>query len=69
MKSDDIDNIDEINDAIDELKTSVEELREDPPRGVEPRVTDKLSHGLEEASDAADELGDQAAEKPENHEK
>lgn len=64
MKSDDIDKIDEISDAIDDLKTSLEELQEDPPPGIEPPVADKLSHVLEEASDVADELEEQKRENP-----
>ncbi len=56
MTSERSDKIDEVANDLDELKTTVEELKEDPPRGVKPKSVEKLTDAVERARDAADTL-------------
>jgi hypothetical protein len=53
------DNIGEIVTDLDDLKTTVEELRSDPPDGIDPGSIERLENALDKASAATDELEEQ----------
>ena len=51
--------IDDLDDNLDEMHTTVEELEDDPPKGVEPHTLKKLKDALETAREAADDVEDE----------
>lgn len=53
------DRIDDIANDLDDLKLSVDELKADPPRDVEPKTIDSLERALEDATEAANDLENQ----------
>ena len=55
-RADKSDKIDEVANDLDEMTTSVDELKENPPRGAKRQTIDRLSDALEQARDAADAL-------------
>lgn len=59
MATDQDDNIEEIVSDLDDLKTTVEELRSDPPDGIDPGSLERLENALDKASAATDELEEQ----------
>ena len=52
--------IDEIASDVDDLKNLVEEIEDDTPPGVSRHSINSLKHALEDASDAADDLENDA---------
>jgi hypothetical protein len=54
--------LDELASDLDDLKTTVEELQVDPPSHVASEDLDPIADALEQATDATDELDEQAEE-------
>ena len=59
MSPDKLDKIDEIAGELDDATTSVDELQDEPPAGVDSDTLSKMKDALEDATDAADELENQ----------
>ena len=61
VSSDQSDKMDELANDLDDIKTTVDELEEDPPAGVEKTGVHTLRRTLEKAGDLADDLSSKAA--------
>ena len=59
LMASDPEKVDEVADVIDDIKTTVEEIEDDPPAGVNPKTVRKLKDALEDASGIADDLEDE----------
>jgi inosine/xanthosine triphosphate pyrophosphatase family protein len=56
MDSNQWDKVEEVAETIDDLKTTVDELKDEPPDDVEPQTIEPLKQALERATDAADAI-------------
>ncbi len=59
MDSNQWDKVEEVAETIDDLKTTVDELKDEPPDDVEPQTIEPLKQALERATDAADAIENQ----------
>jgi hypothetical protein len=53
------DKLDDVANSLDDLNTTVDELKDEPPRDVEPGSINTLKDAVEKAIDAADDLENQ----------
>jgi hypothetical protein len=61
MGSDESEKIDDVAEVLSDLKTTVEEVEDAAPPGLESETVDQLKDRLDKAIDAADDLSSRAS--------